>query len=212
MATATIYSTLEQTLTVSFHAALQTYNQLMVLRNQAIDMGTDMADDDFFAPLLDLHLSELYRLQTAVATERSRDVYRSEITASLTTTATAVTAPPPIPETRTMGDVQVLLSRKKFYEHIDSYIVRQRDLKGGPKVCGICMTSIEAGSTCHSPGCKHSFCAVCLYTWLTKHCTRPVCPACRFDTRLYKATRRPRPRKARNVSGARYTPANTGSN
>ena len=196
MATTTTHSTLEQTLTESFYAALQTYNQLMVLRNQAIDMGMDMADDDFFAPLLDLHLSELYRLQTAVATERSRDVYRSEITASLTAT------PTPIPGTRTMVDVQVLLSRKKFYEHIDSYIVRQRDLKDGPKVCGICMTSIGAGSTCHSPGCKHSFCAACLYTWLTKHCTRPVCPACRFDTRLHKATRRPRPRKNKKTRKA----------
>ncbi len=86
-----------------------------------------------------------------------------------------------------LQDHKVMLNWSGYYKHIDHYLL---DWKVDSNLdCGICLAPIPMGTRIGSPGCKHTFCATCLYDWLTVHCTRPTCPTCRFDVRKHTSKR-----------------------
>lgn len=51
------------------------------------------------------------------------------------------------------------------------------------KQCPICTLEFEIDDNIRSTPCNHFFHMDCIYQWLTKHCTHPLCPVCRHDCR-----------------------------
>ena len=199
----------------SLHDQYIAYNdeldRLLTLRRQSIHLNY------YFQPLIDRCINNLEQLAIYLMADRSLAATaarnRSVALAVRRRPPPAIPPPPPpviasasprvvpIPPgvPLPLTDHKVLLSRKEFYDHVDSNTMRARDLRSGPKVCNICFESIEKNTTYHSPGCKHTYCKVCLYDWLTTHCTRPQCPACRYDVRGHTASRRKRKSKKKRV-------------
>ena len=191
---------------------------LEYLRAEAIASGNVVDDNNVFTRLIDERWQEMRRLRMELNTitrisDPGVDLTRPMAAAAPPVAAAAV-APPPVAAAvarqprrrrRTVYSTHGKLSRKGFYDHIDSYRVLKRHLKDGPVNCGICSASLMQGGTCHSPGCKHQFCSTCLYKWLTEYCHDATCPSCRYGVRSHVVKKKKKKKKKKKTR--RTTPA-----